>query len=333
MNEELGILKKLKPRNYWGHEARDLTTWLSQSANLKLSGDAIGLDDLRLLGTEQHVGEFRADIVARAGESDEQIIIIENQLERTDHSHLGQLLTYGSGLGSGLTATYIVWISPDFREEHRRALDWLNEVTDGSISFFGIRLELLQIDNSPLAPQFTLVSQPNEPAKLVKASAQKEKLTELQLRQFDFWSQLLDFCKDAGTFLSLGKPQPQHWFRIAIGKAEYGIYWTVSVKKQRIGCELNFRLDTQQRCQAAFDALLKDREIIESKLGPLVWESPDNVRRCRIVQYREANLEETDTWPQLFAWLKEKAESFHTVFSPLVKALEIPELAEEIDDH
>jgi Domain of unknown function (DUF4268) len=323
MNKELGKLKKLDPRDYWKHEARDLTVWLSQSANLNLLAKALGLGDLDLVGTEQYVGEFKADIVARADESDD-VVIIENQLERTNHDHLGKLLTYASGL----TAQYIVWISPDFREDHRRALTWLNDVTDRSISFFGIKLELLQIDDSPLAPQFTLVSQPNEWAKRVKASAEKGEFTELELRCFEFWSEFVEFCKSQKTFLSLPKPRYRYWFAIGIGKSGYHIGLTVISREQEIGCDLYIR---HSRSKTAFDALMAVRTAIESQLGPLEWKRLEGKQACKIAQYRSGNIEVRSSWPDLFAWLKERAESFHRVFSPLVGKLDLPERDDDSD--
>ncbi|MCA9423372.1 MAG: hypothetical protein KC592_20300, partial [Nitrospira sp.] len=160
----LGRLQPVDLRTIWGSEAGDFTPWLAQEENLALLGETIGLE-LELEGTEQHVGPFRADIVCKDTVTDAWVLI-ENQLERTDHSHLGQLLTYAAGLN----AVTIVWIAERFTEEHRAALDWLNEITDESVNFFGLEIELWSINNSPAAPKLNLVSSPNRWTKTVAAT-------------------------------------------------------------------------------------------------------------------------------------------------------------------
>src|SRR5215208_5413548 len=154
----LGRLDRIDARKVWKHEALDFTPWLLEHADLL--GDALGVD-IELSEREVGVGDFSVDLVGRVSGT-EQTVIVENQLAPTDHSHLGQLLTYAAGL----EAAYIVWVTTEFRDEHRRALDWLNEVTREGISFFGLELELLQIVDaggsaSPPAPHFKLVAQPN----------------------------------------------------------------------------------------------------------------------------------------------------------------------------
>ena len=152
----LGRLQRVQLREAWESESGDFTPWLAQSENLSLLGEAIGLN-LELEAQEKGVGLFRADLFCKDTASDSWVLI-ENQLERTDHSHLGQLLTYAAGL----SAVTIVWIAERFTEEHRAALDWLNEKTGEGINFFGLEVELWRIGNSPLAPKFNVVCKPNE---------------------------------------------------------------------------------------------------------------------------------------------------------------------------
>ena len=140
MDIALGKLKHFDPRKLWENEAGNFTPWLAN--HLQLLAEALGLDDLQLVRTEQAVGEFLCDIVAREVRTDRRVII-ENQLKQTDHKHLGQLLTYAGGLD----AAVVVWISPEIREEHRQALDWLNRHTDEQIVFFGVLLEAIRIDD------------------------------------------------------------------------------------------------------------------------------------------------------------------------------------------
>src|SRR5437763_1688882 len=144
----LGLLERVDLRKAWLSESSDFTPWLAQPENLKLLGDAIGLE-LELEAQEKEVGPFRADILCKAAQSDSWVLI-ENQLELTDHRHLGQILTYAAGL----KAVTIVWVAQTIREEHRAALDWLNSVTNEQINFFGLEIELWKIGDSPFAPKF-----------------------------------------------------------------------------------------------------------------------------------------------------------------------------------
>jgi hypothetical protein len=151
----LGRLSRVDVREVWTNEAVGFTPWLAQEENLRLLAETITMQ-LILEAKEKHVGMFRADILACDVHTG-HLVLIENQLERTDHGHLGQLLTYAAGL----KAVSIVWVSTLFTDEHRAALDWLNEITNSSISFYGLEMELWRIDDSVIAPKFNLVSKPN----------------------------------------------------------------------------------------------------------------------------------------------------------------------------
>ena len=150
MNKQiLGRLVKVELREAWFSEASDFTPWLAETENLRLLGETIGMTWNAKL--RRRKWPFRADILCRDTTTNNWVLI-ENQLERTDHSHLGQLLTYAAGL----TAVTIVWIAHRFTEEHRAALDWLNEKTEEGINFFGLEVELWRIGDSPAAPKSTL---------------------------------------------------------------------------------------------------------------------------------------------------------------------------------
>ena len=162
-NEPMGRLERVDLREAWGTEDGDFTPWLAREENIALLGDAIGID-LEVEAQEKQVGPFRADniLCLDTATTDKHWVLIENQLYRTDHTHLGQLMTYAAGLD----AVSIVWIARQFilrkTDEHRAALDWLNEITDEEIRFFGIEVELWRIGDSPPAPKFNIVSKPND---------------------------------------------------------------------------------------------------------------------------------------------------------------------------
>ena len=182
----LGKLKKVDLRKAWKHEALDFTNWLAKDENLGLLSDEIGIG-LQLVQTEASVGKFNVDILAEE-ENTGRKIIIENQLEPTDHAHLGQVITYASGYD----AEIIIWIVKDVRDEHKQAIDWLNEHTDEKVNFFGIKMELWQIGDSPFAPKFQIISKPNDWAKAIKKSARQSSLTDAKLLQLDFWNHFKD---------------------------------------------------------------------------------------------------------------------------------------------
>lgn len=182
----LGRLERVELRNAWLGEATSFTPWLATPDNIVLLGEAIGIE-LEVDSQEKDVGPFRADILCRDTVNN-HFVLIENQLERTDHGHLGQLLTYAAGL----EAVTIVWIASRFTDEHRAALDWLNNATKTEINFFGIEIELWRIGSSPMAPKFNVVSQPNDWSKAVRQQAsitQRTAMTEFQKLHLEFWTQ------------------------------------------------------------------------------------------------------------------------------------------------
>jgi len=177
--KNLGRLREVELREAWTSESSDFTPWLAQPDNLKLLGDTIGLN-LELVSTEKEVGKFRADILCKDAATDHWVLI-ENQLEETDHTHLGQLLTYAAGLD----AVTIVWVAKEFTDAHRAAMQWLNDKTEEGINFFALEVELWQIGDSPFAPKFNIVSQPNEYTRSVADSARDPEIIQ---RRWDYWS-------------------------------------------------------------------------------------------------------------------------------------------------
>ena len=212
--EELGLLEKVEPREYWASEATDFTPWLAKEENLSQLGNTIGLD-LELEATEKNVGPFRADILCKET-TDAHWVLVENQLEKTNHTHLGQLLTYAAGL----KAVTIVWIAKPFTEEHRAALDWLNNITDDTFNFFGLEIELWKIGDSKPAPRFNIVSKPNDWTKQVasaKSAIDTSELTESKELQLNFWQAFKEHCSEHSNSFNTQKPRPQHWMNIAMG--------------------------------------------------------------------------------------------------------------------
>lgn len=230
---KLGKIKRITDiRSVWHYEEKDFSKWLAQDENLKQLSDAIGID-IVLEERESSVGNFSVDLYALE-EGTERRIIIENQLEDTNHDHLGKLITYASGKG----AEVIIWVVKRARDEHRQAIEWLNQNTGVNIGFFLVEIELWQIDDSAIAPKFNVVERPNDWAKQMK---NVDSLSETKQLQLHFWQQLSEFIKSNSSFskeFSSRKAQPQHWYDLSVGSSSYHIGLTVNTQKNLLGAEI-----------------------------------------------------------------------------------------------
>lgn len=310
----LGSLRRVPLREVWSSESADFTPWLAQEENLKLLGDTLGLD-LALEATEQQVGPFRADIVAK-DTTDGSFVLIENQLERTDHSHLGQLLTYAAGLS---TVT-IVWIAERFTDEHRAALDWLNEVTSQDIGFFGLEIELWRIGNSPAAPKFNIVSQPNEWVKTVSKARSETPLSDIQQLQLEFWTAFKEYLLEQRSPLKVLKPAAQSWTSIPIGRSNFYVEAVIRAKESMVTVQLDLY---GSDAKGHFRRLLQNRTAIESAIGqPLAWnERPDRKTSAIALDMHNVDASDHSRWPEIFAWFHTYLAVFEKTFRPIVKLL------------
>jgi hypothetical protein len=310
---KLGTLRSLDARTAWVHEAHDFTPWLAQ--HLDLLGQALGLD-LELEATEVSVGEFTVDIVARDASSGRELIV-ENQLESTDHSHLGQLLTYASGR----KPAYVVWVAPRFRDDHRQALDWLNASTIEGIDFFGVELELLQIDDSPLAAHFKLVAQPNEWAKATRSTSATS--SERGARYQAFFEQVLaDFKAARPGLTSAARVGPQNWTSFTAGRPGFIFSWAIAGNRLRV--EVYIDTGDAASTKALFDGLVLQREMIETGLGgPVSWERLDHRRASRIATYRDLPAGvDFDEAPEGRGWMVETMVRWNDILRPILATVE-----------
>jgi hypothetical protein len=205
---KLGKLERVELREQWNREDTDFTPWLSNEQNLKYLGDSIGMD-LELVETEMHVGPYRADILCR--DASEAYVLIENQLEPTDHIHLGQLMTYAAGLDT----VHIIWVAKKFNDEHRAALDWLNRITVEGFHFFGVEVELWKIGDSLPAPKFNIVSKPNEWQKSVRAEKQAIQSARATILK-EVWTNLIDYLEPRLKDIDCPKPSSGNWIRFIL---------------------------------------------------------------------------------------------------------------------
>mgnify|MGYP000979722157 CR=1 FL=1 len=325
---ELGRLERVELRKIWASESGDFTPWLAREENLKLMSETIGIE-LEFEAQETGVGPFRADILCK-NISDDSWVLIENQLERTDHSHLGQLLTYAAGL----EAVTIIWIAERFTEEHRAALDWLNQITGERFAFFGLEIELWQIGNSQAAPKFNIVCSPNNWAKTVQSTAsQSIQHSEVKQAQFNFWTAFKKYMEEKKSVVRCTKPFPQHWMNHSIGRSGFQLTSAASTwdtETNQWGTELRVELVTNSAASKAHFALLQQQqEQIEQEIGqPMVWHNPPDAKMCRIYLRKSADFRNSDEWPAQHEWLRVTLEKFRATFAQRIRELDSSKFTE-----
>ena len=320
VEKPLGTLTRVDPKTVWLNEAREFTPWLAQ--NLSLLNGALGLE-IELTGTETRVGRFAVDVYGKEVGSGHKVII-ENQLAGTDHGHLGQLLTYASGLGANI----IIWISPAFHDEHRQALDWLNRETDESISFLGVELELLKIDDSQPAPNFKVVAQPSEWQKVTRTrgSAGRPGPSDRQMLYHDFFSGLVATIHERlPGFTNVRRVGYDSWVHFATGSGRGGFAFSVSfVTGNKFRTELEIDMGDHSKNRTAFEQLAADRETLEGLLGQLVWDFKEGRRAQRIYSHRDGVIEShEETLIELRDWAIEKLEKFREALTPRIGSLNL----------
>ena len=318
----LGRLQVVQLSEQWPSEAQHFTPWLAKKENIALLGEALGIE-LEVESQEQAVGPFRADILCKDTATDTWVLI-ENQLQRTDHTHLGQLLTYAAGLD----AVTIVWVAGQFSEQHRAALDWLNRATDEDISFFGLEIELWRIGDSPIAPKFNMVAKPNDWSKTVKTTAAGAELTDTRRLQLDYWTKFREHMEASKSPVKCQKPHAQHWATFAIGRSDFHLVARITTRTREAAAYLCINGPEKQ----AYFHLLKDRHQAEGeqKMGcPLDWREMPEAKESQVVVHLEADPTDRSDWARQHAWLRDVLEKFHSVFGPIVKELDASEFEEE----
>lgn len=308
----LSRLHRMDVREVWKHEAEDFTPWLAEDDGLRLLGKALGME-LDLEAVEAGVGDFAADIVA-SDTANGSKVVIENQLEKTNHSHLGQILTYAAGLH----ALTVVWIAERFTDEHRAALEWLNETCE-DIRFFGLEIEVWRIGDSPPAPKFNIVAKPNDWTKNIPTT----KLTPAKQAQLDFWRGFVGFAKERALRIRPTAPRPAAWMGLAIGKTGFRLQaiassWT----KPELRAELVLH---GVKAAKRFETLDRDRTEINSEYGydDLEWlTSADTTQRKIYCMTHDPNWQDEGRREASYKWLTERLDRLHAVFHDRIATLD-----------
>jgi Domain of unknown function (DUF4268) len=292
----LGRLSTVAPRTVWPHEAHSFTPWLL--SNVDVLNDLLGMD-LELKVAEHPVGDFSLDLLGR-DTNDDSVVIIENQLDQSDHTHLGQILTYAAGTDPKT----IVWISTGFRLEHRAALDWLNEHTDPDTRFFGIEIGVVQIGDSDPAPNFKLVAQPNDWGKRVKAATVATALTPKRKLYWEFWTRFLGRIQSEHPgWTKATNPTYDNWYPLASGTS--WVSYETFFAKQGLRVRLWFGSPDEEVNKRRFRALHAQKDEFERSLGEVAtWDEKPGEKGATI--YVESQFESVmneDEWPAMLDWV------------------------------
>lgn len=299
----LGTLKEITDlRSIWPHEALNFTPWVAE--NVDLLADAVGLD-ITVDETESSVGDFNVDIYASETGTDRKIII-ENQLEDTDHDHLGKLITYASGKG----ADVVIWVVKHAREEHKAAVEWLNNHTDDKIGFFLCEIKLFQIGDSQIAPAFTVVERPNDWTKEIRKTASAN---STQQQRLEYWQAFNDYAFSDANFSRIfnkRKPTTDHWMDFSIGSSACHIAVSQIQKRKAVDVELYINDDKE-----LFKSLFAHKDEIEKNMEmELEWKELPERKASRILIEKTVDLDDRATWPEQFDYIMDTCIKMERAF-------------------
>ena len=311
INMQFGKIKKINPRDIWPKESKDFTPWLAD--NIGALGEALGME-LELKDTEAAVGDFSLDLLAKDLGSG-HTVIIENQLTQTDHDHLGKLLTYAAGF----SASTVVWVAEVVRDEHRQALEWLNQRTDEDTQFYGVVVDVFRIDDSKPAYSFKPVVSPSEWQKSKKRQASGTVSAKGEAYR-NYFQALIDELREKHQFTNAKIGQPQNWYSFSSGVSGI-LFSAVFVQGGKARTELYIDVGEGEKNKTLFDWLYDQREEIHSKLGKeLEWERLDDKRASRIAVYRDGSIQSNEEeLIQIKAWHVENLINFKKILTPLIK--------------
>lgn len=314
MNKNLGKIEKIDLQTIFVDEPKGFTPWLEKNVSQLSEIVGIEIGDLR---REVGVGDFNADLIGTEENTDDKIVI-ENQFVATDHSHLGKLITYAAGIG----AKYIIWIAENLREDHKQALEWLNENTQSDLSFFGVEVQAIKIGNSEPALDFRVVVEPNEWSREIKKTSNQ--IDERHQKYEQFFTRLVSEYEKIKPDWSHLTPKPYSWIGFGAGRAGFGFNWSFR-GNNRFAVELYIDTKDKNEVKNYFGELFKFKNDIDSKIAGLSWEELPEKRASRIAVYylipesiKNLNNNQVN---DLIGWGIEKMDLFKKTFSEYIKKL------------
>lgn len=274
----IGKLESVDVRKLWVHEQYDFSAWLAKEANLSILGETLGIS-FTDVETEKFVGSYRCGIVAKDDNNKDKIVIIENQLERSDHDHLGKIITYASGLD----ASTIIWIVTNARTEHKSAIEWLNNNTISNITFFLIELKAYRIGDSLPAPKFEIAEMPNDFVKNANTKSGDKILNRSKAARYDFWTRLIEYSSNSVesmlSILKNRKANTDDWMSVSIGTSKAHLEIKLSDKDHCIRIVLYISDDKE-----LYYLLENMKEDIEKDAEhPLIWRNFDSLKKSEII--------------------------------------------------
>ena len=304
---KLSRLEEIEVREVWPHEQYDFSKWLSSEENIKLLGDTLNLS-LTNIETEKFVGSYRCDIIGK-DELTGKTVMIENQLESTNHDHLGKIITYASGLD----ASVVVWIVASVRDEHASAIEWLNKNTTDDLSFFLVEVHAYKIDNSAPAPMFKIVEQPNDFSKQAKIMAKSPELTERHTQRLEFWNLFNDLIDEKGKPINKHKATTDHWYTVAIGSSKCHISIDLVNKEHKIRVGIWIPDD-----KSLYDRFFANKDAIEQTAGlHFNWYRLDGKKASSVCTYINGlDFNNQANYKELMKKTLEKVLLFKQVFTP-----------------
>ncbi len=306
---KLGRLTEVDVRELWPHEQYDFSNWLAKEENIELLSETVGLT-LAEVDKEVYVGAYRCDLVAK-DETTGIKVIIENQLESSDNNHLGQIITYASGLD----ASVIIWIVKEAREEHKSAIEWLNNNTNKDLNFFLIELHAYKIGDSLAAPKFEIVEKPNDFIKNSKNNTGSGEMNKSQSERLEFWNKFNDVIIERGKPFNVRKATTDHWYDVALGTSEAHISISLVNKESCITVEV-YVSDNKK----IFDDLYAKKDNIEQELGlNLDWQRLDDKKASRIkYSIPGLNFDNHSNYAELMNTVIDKVVLFKKVFKKYI---------------
>jgi len=309
----IGKMEKVDLKEVWKNEARDFTSWLFD--NIDILGDELNII-ITPIEKEKNVGSFSADILAESEEGDP--ILIENQLQKTDHDHLGKLLTYVSNL----EAKKAIWISKEPRSEHERAIEWLNELTS-DVDFYLVKIEAYKIGDSDPAPKFTVIAGPTESGKIV--GSEKKELAERHKKRLDFWQSILEKSKAKTSLFSNITPSTSSFISTGAGKSGLSYDYNITYKHGTIELYIDRGKELEEENKKIFDKFYEHKDEIEKIFGDkLDWQRLENRRACRICKlYNNVGLNNKEKWDKLQNEMIDDMIKLEKAFGKYISTLKI----------
>ena len=327
MCNELSRLERVELREVWPNEAADFTPWLAEEENLSILAETLNME-LELEGSEVNVESGIVDLLCRR--VDNSVVLIENQLEETDPDHLERILAYAASLD----ADTVIWIAKKFKDEHRAVFDRQNAITDERYQYFGVEIELWRIGDSLPAPEFNIVSKPNDWIRTVSQEAQRaanENLSETQLQQKRFWTGLREHMDRTSSPVRCPLPRKLSFLTFSIGRTNFSMVAWLGRRAREVGIRI---YTAGPDATAHFHFLMRDRAEIERECEEqLEWEELPQHERSRISLHK-SDTDPTDEadWPNQHAWLAEKLKLFDNVFGERIQDLDADDWQSEDED-